>query len=67
MFDDYSNLRPLKKTAILLAKDDSWGRLYDLDRLAKNTVKVTAATYASHPSSVQISEGFSTDGMLLHN
>lgn len=45
MFDDYSNLRPLKGAAHILAQNDQWGRLYDLDQLAKNTVPVTAATY----------------------
>lgn len=44
MFDDYSNLRPLKGAAQLLAKDSHWGKLYDLDQLAKNNVKVTVAT-----------------------
>ncbi|KAF8161478.1 alpha/beta-hydrolase [Crassisporium funariophilum] len=45
MFDDYSNLRPWKGAAEILAKDDSWGPLYDLDQLAKNEVKVSAVTY----------------------
>ncbi|TFK51612.1 alpha/beta-hydrolase [Heliocybe sulcata] len=45
MFDDYSNLRPLKGAAELLARDSSWGPLYDLKQLAKNEVKVSAATY----------------------
>lgn len=44
MFDDYSNLRPLKGTAELLARDSGWGKLYDLQQLAKNEVKVSAAT-----------------------
>ena len=44
MFDDYANLRPLKGVAEILANDDSWGPLYDLEQLAKNEVKVTAAT-----------------------
>lgn len=44
MFDDYSNLRPLKGAAMLLAEDDSWGPLYDLEQLARNEVKVNAAT-----------------------
>lgn len=46
MFDNYSNLRPLKEAAMIIAKDESWGPLYDMDQLAKNEVKVTAATYA---------------------
>ncbi|EIM83989.1 alpha/beta-hydrolase [Stereum hirsutum FP-91666 SS1] len=45
MFDNYSNLRPLKEAAMIIAKDESWGPLYDMDQLAKNEVKVTAATY----------------------
>lgn len=44
MFDDYSNLRPLKQAAMLLANDDSWSQLYDLNQLARNEVKVTCAT-----------------------
>jgi hypothetical protein len=44
MFDDYANLRPLKNVAEILANDESWGPLYDLKQLAKNEVKVTAAT-----------------------
>lgn len=44
MFDDYANLRPLKGAAEILAQDDSWGPLYDLNQLAKNKVKVSAAT-----------------------
>jgi len=45
MFDDYVNLRPFKGVAEILAKDNTWGTLYDLEKLAKNEVKVTAATY----------------------
>ncbi|KAF9268486.1 alpha/beta-hydrolase [Marasmius fiardii PR-910] len=45
MFDDFANLRPLKGAAEILAKDSSWGPLYDLDQLAKNMVPVTSATY----------------------
>ncbi|KAK1217229.1 hypothetical protein PQX77_020119 [Marasmius sp. AFHP31] len=44
-FDDYANLRPLKGAAEILAQDSSWGSLYDLERLSKNTVPVTTATY----------------------
>jgi len=44
MFDDYVNLRPFKGVAEILANDNSWGTLYDLERLSKNEVKVTAAT-----------------------
>lgn len=45
MFDDYANLRPWKGAAEILAKDDSWGPLYDLKQLSKNQVKVSAVTY----------------------
>jgi len=45
MFDDFVNLRPLKGVADIFANDDTWGQLYDLDQLAKNTVKINAATY----------------------
>jgi hypothetical protein len=48
MFNDFINLRPLKGVAEILANDDTWGQLYDLDQLAKNTVKVNAATYVNH-------------------
>ncbi|KAJ3504026.1 hypothetical protein NLJ89_g8156 [Agrocybe chaxingu] len=44
-FDDYANLRPWKGAAEILAEDDSWGPLYDLDQLARNDVKVSAVTY----------------------
>jgi hypothetical protein len=46
MFDDYANLRPFKGVAEILSKDDSWNTLYNLENLAKNEVKVTAATQA---------------------
>lgn len=45
MFDDYSNLRPLKGIAEILAKDSNWGPLYDLEQLARNEIKVSAVTY----------------------
>ncbi|KNZ80426.1 Proline iminopeptidase [Termitomyces sp. J132] len=45
MLDDYIGLRPLKGAAQLLAKFSDWPPLYDEAQLAKNTVKVTAATY----------------------
>ena len=47
MFDDYSNLRPWKGAAEILAKDDSWGNLYDLEQLSKNEVKVSAVAYVA--------------------
>lgn len=46
MFDDFANLRPLKGAAELLAQYNDWPKLYDLEQLAKNEVKVTAATSA---------------------
>lgn len=47
MFDDYVNLRPLKGVAEILANDNSWGQLYNLDQLAKNEVAISAATYVN--------------------
>ncbi|KAJ7072746.1 alpha/beta-hydrolase [Mycena amicta] len=44
-FDDFVNLRPLKGAAEILANDSSWGKLYDIEQLRKNQVKVSAATY----------------------
>lgn len=44
MFDDYANLRPWKGAAEILAKDESWGPLYDRAQLEKNQVKVSAVT-----------------------
>lgn len=49
MFDDYANLRPWKGAAEILARDTSWGPLYDLDQLSKNGVKVSAVTYVFVP------------------
>ncbi|KAF9012557.1 alpha/beta-hydrolase [Cyathus striatus] len=45
MYDDYANLRAWKGAADILARDSSWGPLYDLEQLAKNEVNVNAATY----------------------
>ncbi|KAG6919040.1 hypothetical protein DXG01_009750 [Tephrocybe rancida] len=45
MMDDYSGLRALKGVSQLLAEYSDWPQLYDLEQLAKNTVKVTAATF----------------------
>lgn len=52
MFDDYAELRPLKETAEILANDADWPPLYNLEQLARNEVKVTAATYVSLQHSV---------------
>ncbi|KAH7909081.1 alpha/beta-hydrolase [Hygrophoropsis aurantiaca] len=45
MFDDYANLRPLRRAAELLAAESDWDKLYDISQLKKNTVKVNTATY----------------------
>jgi pimeloyl-ACP methyl ester carboxylesterase len=45
MFEDLSDLRPLRDAAELLARRDDWPTLYDLDRLAANDVPVAAAVY----------------------
>ncbi|KIM36748.1 hypothetical protein M413DRAFT_31379 [Hebeloma cylindrosporum] len=45
MFDDYTQLRPWKAVADILAKDNTWGPLYDLEQLSRNEVKVSAVTY----------------------
>lgn len=45
MLDDFSNLRPFKECAELLAQKSDWGRLYDLEQLANNTVPVAAISY----------------------
>ena len=45
MFNDYSHLRPWKGAAEILARDSSWGPLYDLEQLAQNQVPVSAVTY----------------------
>ena len=45
MFDTYPQLRPLKQAAQILAEEASWPRLYDVDRLSRNTVPVAAAVY----------------------
>lgn len=44
MFDDYSQLRPIKKLAERLAQE-SWSPLYDLEKLKKNTVPFAASCY----------------------
>lgn len=45
MLDDHYSLKPLKEVANLLAKKPDWGKLYDLDQLAKNEVPVSAIAY----------------------
>lgn len=44
MLDDYANLRPLKDAANLISQYEDWPALYDLDKLSRNQVKVSAAT-----------------------
>jgi len=45
MFETYPQLAPLKEAADILARDESWPRLYDVEKLRKNTVPVAAAVY----------------------
>jgi len=45
MLDDYKSLQPLKEVAEILAQKSDWGKLYDLDQLAKNEVPVSAISY----------------------
>ncbi|MEI6858736.1 MAG: alpha/beta fold hydrolase [Shewanella sp.] len=45
-FEQFTNLKPLKHAANLLAKKSDWPQLYDLDILANNQVPVAAAIYS---------------------
>jgi pimeloyl-ACP methyl ester carboxylesterase len=45
MFREVRSLRPFADAADLLAAKDDWPPLYDLDRLARNTVPLCAAVY----------------------
>jgi hypothetical protein len=45
MFDDYSELVPLKGAAEILAKYENWGPLYDVETLKRNTVPVAGVSY----------------------
>lgn len=45
MFDEVRALAPLREAADVLAAYDGWPALYDLERLADNTVPVAAAVY----------------------
>ena len=45
MFDTYPQLQPLKQAADLIAKDDTWPLLYDVEKLRQNKVPVAAAVY----------------------
>lgn len=46
MFDQFSNLTPLKEAAIALAQKDDWPALYQEAVLAENRVPVAAAIYS---------------------
>jgi pimeloyl-ACP methyl ester carboxylesterase len=45
MFDEYTQLRPLKQAAGIIADHDAWPALYDVPRLMQNRVPVAAAVY----------------------
>ncbi|BAJ02800.1 alpha/beta fold hydrolase [Shewanella violacea] len=45
-FEQFTNLKPLKHAANLLAEKSDWSQLYDLDTLAHNQVPVAAAIYS---------------------
>ncbi len=45
MLDAYTQLRPLKEAANILAATAAWPQLYDVKRLQRNTVPVAAAVY----------------------
>ena len=44
-FDEFKQLKPLKKAANILAEKEDWGKIYDRKKLSKNKVPVTAAVY----------------------
>jgi len=50
MLESYSELRKVEGVAKLLAEDDEWSMLYDVDQLAKNEVPVYAAVYTGMSS-----------------
>lgn len=45
MFDDFAELRKVRKTADMIAQCKDWTRLYDASALARNTVPIAAACY----------------------
>ena len=45
MFEQEAALRPFAAAMDLLMDDTSWGRIYDVDRLARNEVPLQAAVY----------------------
>ena len=44
-FDEYTELKPLKEAANILAEYDGWEPLYDVEKMKQNTVPVAAAVY----------------------
>jgi pimeloyl-ACP methyl ester carboxylesterase len=46
MFDQYTNLKPLKQAAEILAQKADWDNLYDAEQLKRNSVPVSCAVYA---------------------
>lgn len=46
MFDEISELKPMKMAANILAEKSDWPSLYDLETLNRNTVPVACAVYA---------------------
>jgi hypothetical protein len=45
MFDEYTQLQPLKEAADIIAACDGWPMLYDVPQLRQNRVPVAAAVY----------------------
>lgn len=45
MLEQYETLKPLREAADILATKSDWPRLYDLERLANNTVPTAALLY----------------------
>lgn len=46
-FEQFTQLKPLKQAAHLLAEKQDWAKLYDLSALATNTVPIAAAIYSN--------------------
>ena len=46
MFEEYPHLAPLREVAEILANEERWPRLYDVDQLGRNTVPAAAVIYA---------------------
>lgn len=45
MLEEHAELRPMAEAARILAEDKTWPRLYDREKLLRNTVPVAAAIY----------------------